>query len=322
MLLIITNSKDATADYLTEVLHRSGIAFVRFDTDKSLEGAVLEYAANTPRLALGGALYTPDLFDHVWYRRPERLKLPQAADAPESKFLADEWSEALEGYFAHIPQAKWMNHPAYEAGAAHKLEQLSRAKGLGFRVPATLVTQNPDEARRFYRLHGGWLVVKPLARGHVEKGGPGLDTVIFTNRVRAEDLEDCDELARCPTLFQEEIHKRLDVRITVVDSDIHAVGLSAPDSDGRQRCDIRRNNMDDVAYTPLALPTSVEGCIRSLMQSYNLRFSAIDMAVTEDGQWVFFEINPNGQWAWTDLEGVTNIAASFAKSFNRRPSSD
>ena len=39
------------------------------------------------------------------------------------------------------------------------------------------------------------------------------------------------------------------------------------------------------------------------------------MAIGTDGNWYFFEINPNGQWAWLDSDGGTNIAGSFIRAF-------
>jgi len=315
MLLIITNSEDATANYLAETLNQARVPFVRFDTDRSLESARLRYSGAGAQLALEGTWYKPEDFRNVWYRRPERLRVSQAEETPELKFLVDEWSEAIEGYFAHIPSEKWMNHPANEAVAHHKLQQLSRAQALGFKVPDTLVTQDPEELHEFFCRHGGRLITKPMARGHIARGGDAADTVIFTNRVRAEHLEQTEDVRCCPTLFQEEIAKRADVRITVVDDDIHAVELRALDADGLQRCDIRRSQIGDVEYTVVDLPGEIAGQIRSLTRGYGLRFGAIDMAISEQGAWVFFEINPNGQWAWMDLEGVTDIASSFVRSF-------
>jgi hypothetical protein len=83
------------------------------------------------------------------------------------------------------------------------------------------------------------------------------------------------------------------VRLTVVDKDVHAVELTAQD-DGRQRCDIRRHNMERVKYRTLSLPGDVDSMIRRLMTSYGLRYAAIDMVVAQDGRWYFLEINPNG----------------------------
>ena len=127
-----------------------------------------------------------------------------------------------------------------------------------------------------------------------------------------------NDLRACPTLFQEYIEKRCDVRITVVDGDIHSTELYAKESDGSQRCDIRRNNMDDVTYRCSALSKETAAGVRMMMLHYGLRFAAIDMVVDTHGRWYFLEINPNGQWAWLDLVGGSTIATSFVKTFSEQ----
>ena len=42
-----------------------------------------------------------------------------------------------------------------------------------------------------------------------------------------------------------------------------------------------------------------EKCL-ALTRSYGLAFGAIDLARVDDGLYTFFEINPNGQWAWIE----------------------
>ncbi|MBR9804466.1 hypothetical protein GYB59_23455 [bacterium] len=73
--------------------------------------------------------------------------------------------------------------------------------------------------------------------------------------------------------------------------------------------------MMDVAYSEIELPSKVASSINILMERYGLRFAAIDMAIDLDGNWVFFEINPNGQWAWLDLSAGLNISQSFIEAF-------
>ena len=36
------------------------------------------------------------------------------------------------------------------------------------------------------------------------------------------------------------------------------------------------------------------------MQSLRLTFGAIDLIETPSGEYVFLEVNPNGQWLWID----------------------
>ncbi len=315
MLLILTNSKDATADYLVSVLSREGVRFIRFDTDSALASTRFKFEQGQALLQFDGAWFRPDDFTNVWYRRPERLKHEKLDASPEGKLILDEWAEALEGFFSHIPLQRWMNPPSCNVAASHKIEQLTRAKSLGFLVPDTLVTQDADALRSFFARHHGRVIVKPMAGGHVERPEGEMDTLIYTNQVRADQLEKLDDLSSCPTLFQQMIEKTCDVRITVVGEDVHAVELTAKEPDGSQRCDIRRNNMDDVTYKPLTLPMDVAANVSRLMDHYCLRFAAIDMAIGTDGRWYFFEVNPNGQWAWMDLAGATNIASSFVKAF-------
>ena len=315
MLLILTNTKDVTADYLTERLEAEGVGCLRFDTDDWLPKTRFIYEDGLPVLEVEGSPYQPSRFTNVWYRRPERLRGDLLDDTPEGRFVYGEWAEALEGFFGHIPHERWMNHPSRNVGASHKIEQLTTARTLGFRVPDTLVTQDERKLRAFFSKHCGKVIVKPLARGYVERPDGGVDSLVYTNQVRESHLETLDDLPASPTLFQECIDKSLDVRITVVDGHVHAVTLTAQEPDGTQRCDVRRNNMEDVEYEEIVLPAEIAEKVRTLMRRYGLRFAAIDMAIGTDRTWYCFEVNPNGQWAWLDLAAGTDIACSFVKVF-------
>ncbi len=321
MLFILTNSQDATASFLIPTLEKSGLPFVRFDTDLVLRDASFGYFNGTPSLRINGSRHKPNEIDHIWYRRPEELKHEQFDDSPESKYTRSEWTEFIENFFAHVPKHKWVNHPSSNAAASRKLEQLTTAMTFGIKVPDTLVTQAPDELRAFYAKHNGRMIAKPLSTGYVERGKNKFDSLIYTNRVRPEDLCNLDDLSVCPTLFQEFVDKSYDVRITVIDSEMAAVALVAKESDGTQRCDIRRYNMLDVTYSKINLPDDVTRGISKLMANYRLRFAAIDMVVSSNNDWYFLEINPNGQWAWLDSSAGTNIAESFVHSFSQ-PSSN
>jgi hypothetical protein len=317
MLLVFTSAEDATADYLCERLSREEVSHVRLDTDTLLSNVAVGYVDGSPSLRVDGRLYRPDDISNVWYRRPEALKSDRYDDSPESSFALGEWSEALEGFFAHIPSERWMNHPAANFAASHKLEQLSAATSLGLQVPLSLVTQDSKEAIAFYDRCEGRVIAKPLSVGYVERAD-GVDSLIYTNLVNRPDLDDRESIASCPTLFQRYVEKDADYRITVVDGEIHTAKMIAREVDGSQRCDVRRNNMVDVLSEPAMLPECIATALLKLVGRYELRFGAIDMATTVEGDWIFFEINPNGQWAWLDIASKFDIASAFVRSFGRR----
>jgi glutathione synthase/RimK-type ligase-like ATP-grasp enzyme len=321
MVIVLTNTLDATANYLVPILDTAEIDVVRFDTDDLVPRLKGSYRSGNASLRWNNRKISPGDIEHIWYRRPDRLTSQLFGDTPEGNYARLEWTEFVECFLAHIPQSKWMNHPARNVAASRKLQQLTLASKIGFAIPDTLITQDPQELRDFFDQHEGQLIVKPMSTGYVERPDESCDTLVYTNRVQKNQLDDLADLVNCPTLFQQFIQKKSDVRITVVDDEIHAVELLASDEFGNQRCDIRRNNMVDVSYQAISLPPTVHQSIRDLMRHYQLRFGAIDMAITPNGEWVFFEINPNGQWAWLDLTAGTSIAESFISAFtSKQPS--
>lgn len=213
MLLVLTHSTDATATYLCARLDVAGIPFVRLDTDTCQRAVTVRYVVGEPVLRTGRDLRPQDVHA-VWLRRPRPIDVDGAGDMADRAHVANEWGAAIEGFLAHIPPERWMNHPVANVGASHKLEQLTRAARVGLQVPSTLVTQDRDELDMFRRQHGGRIVAKPLASGHIARAD-GSNASIYTTRVLEEHL-DSTLLAACPTLFQAEIAKSTDVRVTIL----------------------------------------------------------------------------------------------------------
>jgi glutathione synthase/RimK-type ligase-like ATP-grasp enzyme len=317
MIVVLSNSLDVTADYVCSRLEHGQFDYVRLDTDYLTGKTELLYKFDNLSLVVDHRTLVPENINSIWYRRPQPLKPPveKTFEKGEQSHALSEWSAAIEGFLAHIPTKLWINHPRNNASAASKLEQLSRAKRLGLTIPKTLVTQSFEETIEFWKECKESLVVKPISHGYIERENSQEDTLIFTNEVTLDQLNNNRELlSLCPTLFQEKIEKIYDIRINVIDDEVIAVAIYASKQDKLQTIDIRKNNMQNVRYELVTLPSILINKILELCHSYELRFAAIDMAFTKDYKWVFFEVNPNGQWAWLDLEGVTDIASLLIKS--------
>jgi hypothetical protein len=315
MLLVITNSEDATADFLCGRFNDSRTPYLRINSDDIAKAAQVEFQDFEPTFILDGNRVRASEISNIWLRRPKPLELSdEHLPAAERLHIQGEWSEALEGFLAHIPVSKWINHPTANVMASHKMEQLSRAKRHGLKAPETLVTQNLALLQEFWAASGGQIIVKPLCSGYIERHAQEADSLIYTNTFPS-DLLRSPSIEKVPTLFQRRVDKITDIRVTVIDTHVHAVSLSALDS-GVQRLDIRRNNMFDVTYSAAEVPKNIEGSLLKLIRSYGLRFAAVDFVVDRNGDWIFLEINPNGQWAWLDLAGCTDIATSFVRACN------
>jgi MvdD-like protein with pre-ATP grasp domain/glutathione synthetase-like protein len=319
IVLVLTNSADATADYLLDRCARRGAQFFRVDTDRLVANARVSYDADGPLMELHHARVRPQNVAAIWLRRPHPLSVPPAYDPAEEEHVREEWSEAAEGFFAHVDGHRWMNHPSNNARASHKLSQLTVAQRCGLAIPETLVTQDPQAFRHFWRTHDGGIIVKPLASGTVERDQSSDDTHIYTSPVSVDMLDRCDLVTQCPTLVQERIRKRKDVRVCSVDSSLIAVAMTGVDAQGEQRLDIRIHNMLGVRYERVDMPFEVAEGVRRLVVTYGLRFAALDFAIDENGRWIFFEVNPNGQWAWLDQMAQTNITDAIIDALRGEP---
>lgn len=310
-VLVLSNSLDATADYLVDRLVSQHVPTIRIDTDKDLQKASFNYDQSEPTLSWRNHRLQPKEVKSLIFRRPKPINLSHIPDEITRRHSSKEWSEALEGFLAHIDFERWINHPSSNFIASHKIEQLSRAQRLGLIIPESLVTNSSKKAFDFFERLGRLAVVKPLATGYIERDA--VDTQIYTSVVDENNEEIISTIGHCPVLFQKKIEKTADVRITVLDSKPVAMKLLRTDFTNNQVLDIRRDNMEGVSYEPIETPPEIQNKLSSLLASYRLRFAAVDFVIDTAGNWVFLEINPNGQWAWLDLVGKANIGNLFCE---------
>lgn len=315
MILVLTNSIDATTDFLFPKLKASEKELLRLNSDRIIADCRIVVSNGGTALTVNGYTIVPADVSSIWYRRPHPIEMPGGGNVERKVHAESEWAEAVDGFLAQVPRNRWLNHPANNALASHKIEQLARVRSYGLSTPDTVVTQSVDKLREFYRKYNGRLVCKPLSSGAIDDAAG--HHVIYSSAVRESDLDQAVLLSRCPTMFQERVEKQFDVRVTYVDGDLIAVGMLAKTEAGKQRLDIRRNNMSDVTHGKVDIPPGVHDSLCRYIASYNLRFAAIDMAVDLDGNWVFFEVNPNGQWAWLDQSGASDISCLMVNALTR-----
>ncbi|MCC3773305.1 hypothetical protein, partial [Streptomyces sp. UNOB3_S3] len=225
---------------------------------------------------------------------------PQARD-----FAAAEARHGLGGVLGHLHGVRYVNHPLAVTAADFKPAQLQAAAQLGLAVPETLITNDTEAAAKFAAEHGP--VIYKTFRGlpQDEDGNAG---AIWTQRIDPATFD--DSLAVTAHLFQAEIPKTSDARVTVVGRRVFAQQITAPDG----ALDWRRGDWKTLEHTPIAVPTVIQVALHAYLGAFGLVFGCFDFALTGAGDraedWVFIECNPNGQWAW--LPDADAIAAAFA----------
>jgi glutathione synthase/RimK-type ligase-like ATP-grasp enzyme len=115
----------------------------------------------------------------------------------------------------------------------------------------------------------------------------------------ADHLDHLCEARLSPAIYQELVEKRSDVRVTYVGGRLFVAEIDSQGDDAA-KVDWRRTANPDLPHRRAELPTSICENLRRLMLALCLEYGAIDLIRTLDDQYVFLEINPNGQWQWLD----------------------
>ena len=313
-ILIVTTSDEINVDKVTGFLDEDE-RVVRIDTDKFLGGAFCFSMGENGRmwsLTLDGEEIVPDDVKSVWYRRPRTpdvsVELPAVYEGfvrnESQQFLKFLWSTfSREGIF-------WLNHPSVlREIEANKLHQASLAARVGLRVPETLVTNDPSAAREFFGRWNGEVVVKTFGGTGIENSA-GKPVVVYTSKVPWDFLEmHSSEIRYSPVMFQNYVPKELELRITAVGEQLFTCAIYSQDS-SRTKDDWRRYDFGNVRHELYKLPADIKEKLCAFMRASNLAFGAIDMILTPEGEYVFLEVNPSGQWGW--IEHLTGMPISRA----------
>ncbi|PRX29276.1 glutathione synthase/RimK-type ligase-like ATP-grasp enzyme [Orenia metallireducens] len=300
MILIITNKEDITADYVVLELQKRNIEYIRINTEdfptKSFSSVIFnkntELIFNTPNKKINLSK-----IKSVWYRRPIKPNIDSSIkNEAVREFCLNEARDFLRGLWYSL-DCFWVSDMEAIRKAEHKIYQLKIAKELGLNIPKTIISNNPEKVERFYHNCNGEMIIKPLFVGFIDDEKP---KAIYTSQVNLMDLQEKDSIKYIPSIFQKKINKKFDIRVTIIGEKVFAAEIHVNRNNKEKVIDWRKLKIEQLDHFEHDLPINLKNKLIKLVKKLGLEFGAIDLAVTEEGEYIFFEINPNGQWAWLE----------------------
>jgi glutathione synthase/RimK-type ligase-like ATP-grasp enzyme len=191
--------------------------------------------------------------------------------------------------------------------AEHKLYQLQVARELGLCTPRTIVSRNAKELAAFAvgNVHG--TICKPIFHGMFFDGNATHS--IYTRRISVDSL-DSESVNSCPVLLQEEIPRIADVRATFIGRHVFVADIT-----GQTKIVDWRVPDLTLEYKVSALDEDTEELCREMLSRLGLAYGAFDFIRTLDGELVFLEINPTGEWAWLEEKLAFPMRSAFVELF-------
>lgn len=302
MILIISAPGDVHAEAVQrEIGHLGGESRIldlsAFPARASLS---IEYAGTRPTIVFDdGVPLDFSAVGSIWWRRPQPFGFDEALDDQVGlRFAMAECTEAVTGLW-QILDGFWINDPHWDDRAHRKVLQLAVAREIGMHLPRTVVTNDPGRARAF--VAEGANIYKPFSATDAD----WRETRIVT----AEDIAQLDLLRHAPLILQRYV-EGVDIRVTCVGDRIFAAEIDVRASP--YPFDFRMS-MADARIAPCTLPEPLEDGIRRLMRWLNLVYGALDFRRTADGEHVFLEVNPAGQWLFVEEPTGLPIAQALAR---------
>lgn len=282
---------------VAEPLRRAGCPVILLDQDGVLD---TEMTLNVAR-NVEGVLYLEDerldlsMVKSVYLRPYDSRELPSVAGAAEngaalSHALAVQdmmlsWSE--------LAPALVLNRPSHMAANNSKPYQALWLESLGFKIPPTLITTDPEAALQFWRRHGT-VIYKSVS---------GVRSIV--SRVSDAHTARFDDIASCPTQFQQYIEG--------TEYRIHVIGDTVIASEILSAADDYRYSAEPAKMLACELPGAVAARCRRVARSMKLSVAGLDCKRTRDGSWYCFEVNPSPGFTYFEQATGQPIADAIAQ---------
>jgi len=311
VILIVAYDDDFTAAEGQRLLAERGHAVARIDCARfpAGSGVSLRWSADGQRHRRLGDIDL-DRVRAVWHRRGTiRPPRKRSETADPARAIIDAESERLLMFLWNDLPVPFIPAPhAVIRARQDKLSQLALATEVGLAIPPTLVTTDPAEALAFLREHQGSCISKLIDPGTLLR--PDLAGFTrFTEPVTHRDHLAMGMVAACPTLFQAYVPKDIELRVTVVGDRVFAAAIHSQAA-AHAKHDWRKYDRTRVPYRPHQLPDEVAAACVAIAARLGLRYGAIDLIRRPDGEHVFLEINPAGEYQW--IEATTGLPITEA----------
>jgi glutathione synthase/RimK-type ligase-like ATP-grasp enzyme len=305
MILVCGGLADAVTEFVCARLTQMHYPFRLLDLGSYPDGYRVSWSwsRGSPMGTIACTDWRLDIADitgvYVRFLGPEGRIPVRGVDSDDGAAIQAECDSALMALIEDLP-CPIVNRFGGGMSNNSKPYQALIIRDCGLRPPATLVTNDPASARKFYDEHRGDVIYKSASavRSIVRRVGPSQLT-------RLPMLRDG------PTQLQAFI-PGYNVRVHVVGEKIFAAKVNT------EAVDYRYAHIDglSVSMEDITPPVDIcQACV-SVAAQLDLLFAGIDLKVTPEGEWFCFEVNPCPGFLYYERHTGQPISAALAELLN------
>lgn len=305
-ILIVSKSDDIASKHIKEWLLATDVSFVSLDYDKARFRITKLNAVDSSFCFMIGDTEHDIRSFHTIYFHKGALQLGDYTGMTETIENIKNFDTAFRYYrMAYETSIKEIVDFAVHGfntigrdngGRINKLKMLHIAAKAGMRIPNTAVTTKKEELRNFFAANSGEIITKCLDINMIFQDTEARKLVhALTSSIAQEDLESLPDVFPL-SVFQQNIPKVLELRIFFVGEENYASAIFSQMSENTKQ-DYRNYDMDIPSrVVPYELPSDITHKLNVFKKLTNLRTGSFDLILTPDNEYVFLEVNPQGQF--------------------------
>ncbi len=307
MILLWGIPSETPLAMVREVLEEHGIPFVILNQRRFAACDIeLEVADGlvSGTLTIDGKSYPLTEFTAAYLRPMDHSQLPEIRALPPAH-PERRRCQALNELLLHwleIAPGRIINRPEAMGSNMSKPYQMQLIREQGFKVPETLVTNDPEQVLAF-RQRWGKVIYKSIS---------GVRSIV--QKLTEADLARLNGIRSCPTQFQAFI-EGFDVRVHTIGKRLFATRADTNTADYRYALRQPGGNTELKEFH--LRPDLQQRCLH-LAQSLGLDFSGIDLKITPDGETYCFEVNPCPAYSYYQCNTGQPIAQAVADYLSYR----
>lgn len=243
-----------------------------------------------------------------WYRRGELSYQPVSADRSVMPSLArsinnyyiKEFEHSTDMLYFMLKSSVSLCINSFQDIYTNKLINLAFAREAGLQIPESIVSNQPDFIRAFFRKHPK-CIIKPIRypKGDDRTAERFISYSQAANLITQNEVEELLSSQKNfqPTHFQEYIEKEFEIRTFILNEQLFSMAIFSQQNE-RTKIDFRHYDSDKPnRNVPFQLPASLEKQLIHCCQLIGTNCGSIDI-LYKNGAYYFLEINPVGQMQW------------------------
>ena len=321
-LVIFGSIKDPHVTRVAERLLDRSVDVYFFDLEMDVsahatlpDDAPIHIELTACNYATGGLEALPQDCEAAWlrYKWP---KQPVVTSQDQERYHRLTEFEHFFYQFVQIKRLRAFNSLDAIRRMDSKLAQLKLASEIGFAIPPTIASNEPDAIKAFVTENAADCIIKVLYKAFMPPAADGSRKgfTLMTNPMTQGDLNEHEDasFSFAPSLYQSRIDKAFELRGVATSDRCAAYKIDSQNSE-LGKLDWRLAQFEKI-FEQYSLDRGAQLKFQEFIKRSGLHYGVFDAALTRGGELVFIECNADGQWAWLERAcGTSDITDALVE---------